>query len=310
VLGRRRGPRWARVGHGLYLPSDACGPHDELLAWSAVLPAAGAFTHLTSARERGWWLPPLPDDLPVFVAMAEHGSRPQRSGLRVLRSGSGPTVEWYDGVPLASPAETLLASARDLGLLDMVVMCDSAVHLGSCTLEDLQTVSRPRRRGAPMLRRALTYVDSRTESAWESMLRMLHVSCGVPVEPQYVLTDDAGLFVARADLRIVGTRTLHEYDGGDHLQRPRQRKDLARLRRIGDVAWTRRGYSSVEVLHQAVGILRDADRSLGRPHDPRRIRAWHRLLAGSLFTAAGTEKLRRRWGLPPSQPQLVEMGGC
>jgi hypothetical protein len=55
------------------------------------------------------------------------------------------------------------------------------------------------------------------------------------------------------------------------------------------------------VLHQAVGILRDADRSLGRPHDPRRIRTWHRLLAESLFTPAGTELLRRRWGLPPSK---------
>jgi hypothetical protein len=87
----------------LYLPSDPCGTHDELLAWSLVLPTSGAVTHLTSARERGWWLPPLPDDLSVFAAMAEHESRPQRDGLRVFRTASGPTVERCDGGPLASP---------------------------------------------------------------------------------------------------------------------------------------------------------------------------------------------------------------
>jgi hypothetical protein len=127
---------------------------------------------------------------------------------------------------------------------------------------------------------------------------VLHDVCGVPVEPQFILEDEHGSFVARADLRIVGTATIHEYDGGEHRKKARHRKDLARERRIGNVVWTRRGYTDAEVLHQAVAILRDADRSLGRPHRPERIRAWHALLARSLFSPGGTELLRRRWGLP------------
>ncbi len=55
-----------------------------------------------------------------------------------------------------------------------------------------------------------------------------------------------------------------------------------------------------DVLTQGVGILRDADASLGRPHRPERIRAWHVLLGQSLFTPAGTARLRTRLGLAPA----------
>ena len=185
-----------------------------------------------------------------------------------------------------------------LGLLDMVVLTDAALRMSSCTRDELSDLAGRPRRGAPMLRRALALADERAESAWESMLRMLHVACDVPVEPQHEVFDEAGLFLARADLWIIGTRTLHEYDGGAHLTRPRQREDLRRGRGLGNSQWLRRGYTSHEVLKQAVGVLRDADLSLGRVHDPRRIRAWHALLADSLFTAGGTEALRRRWRLP------------
>ena len=209
-------------------------------------------------------------------------------------------VRWVDGIPLAAPVETLLACARHLGLLDMVVPVDAALHLESCSAEDLRSVAGQRRRGAPLLRRTLRYADPRSESPWESMLRMLHVACDVPVEPQYQVFDENGAFVARGDLWIKGTRTLQEYDGAEHRATVRHREDLRRERQIGNTSWTRRGYTSQEVLRQAVGILRDADLSLGRVHDPHRIRAWHTLLADSLFTARGTEALRCRWRLPPA----------
>lgn len=286
------------MAHGLYKPTcEVDGPRQDLEAWRLVLPETGMFTHLTAAREHGWWLPPLPVDLPVFAAVPHGGPRPRRPGLLVCRHPGHVGSLIADRIVLATPAETLLACARDLELLDLVVLIDAALHLGSCTLQELETVAALRRRGSPMLRRALRYSDGRSESAWETLLR-LHVVCGVPVEPQYVLTDEHGSFVARADLWIVGTTTIHEYDGAEHRRKNRQRKDLARERRIGDVVWTRRGYTDVEVLHQGVSILRDADRSLGRPHHPERIRAWHALLQKSLFTPTGTATLRKRWALP------------
>jgi hypothetical protein len=49
-----------------------------------------------------------------------------------------------------------------------------------------------------------------------------------------------------------------------------------------------------DVLFGGSSILRDADRALGRPHEPERIAAWHELLRDSLFSATGRHRLVRR----------------
>lgn len=213
-----------------------------------------------------------------------------------LREGPSPTsprlrsdfpVVEHEGVLLTSPAETLLSCAADLELLDLVVLLDAALHLGSCTVSEIEAAAARRRRGAPMLRRGSARADGRSESAWETLLRVLHRVCGVPVEPQCVIEDEHGGFVARADLRIIGTTTIHEYDGGEHRKKTRQGKDLARERRIGSAVWTRRGYTDAEVLHQGIAILRDADRSLGRVHRPERIAPGTRCWRGRCSLRAG-----------------------
>ncbi|MFT4288648.1 hypothetical protein [Nocardioides sp.] len=84
-----------------------------------------------------------------------------------------------NGIVVTSVAEAVLAAARFLSLLDLVVLVDSALHLGRCTRGDLEAVATLRRRGAPALRRVLRYADQRSESAWETLLRMLHVACGI-----------------------------------------------------------------------------------------------------------------------------------
>ena len=297
VRGRRRGPAWCRVSYGLHRPAgDGPGRLEDLAAWQLVLPPSGRFTHVTAAELHGWWLPPLPDDLPVFAAMSADESRPQRRELVVSRHSHLTTSTTLCGLRVDPPTDVLVACARHLRLLDMVVLVDAALQHRSCMLEDVRSAAASRRRGAPMLRQALAHADGRSESAWETLLRMLHVSCGIEVEPQFLLLDEEGALAARADLRLRGTTALHEYDGEHHLSRPRQRKDLARARRIGNQTWLRRGYTSSDVLHQAVGVLRDADLSLGREHRPERIRAWHELLADSCFTPSGRSRLLRRLG--------------
>jgi hypothetical protein len=47
-------------------------------------------------------------------------------------------------IRLASAAETLLAAARDLGLLDIVILGDAALHLRDCTIEELQAAAAQR----------------------------------------------------------------------------------------------------------------------------------------------------------------------
>lgn len=296
--GHLRRAEWLRVAYGIYRARlDTPSALGDLRGWQLVLPESAAFTHLTGALVRRWWLPPLPADPPVFVGMSNDDPRPRRPGLIVCRHTRPGTSSEVAGLRVAEAPEILLAAARDLGLIDLVVLADAALQLGECTVADLSRVAGHRRRGAPALRRALPYVDPRSESAWESILRLLHQICDVPVEPQYEVRDTDGFLRARADLRITGTRRLPEYDGEAHRHSRQHAKDLTRERQLQDLGWQRYGYNSGVVLHNGLSVLRDADSALGRVHSPERIRAWYRLLGESLFTPAGTARLSARWEL-------------
>ena len=273
------------------------GSTDELKALRQVLKPSAVFTHLTAAREFGWWLPPLPHDLPVFVSQLASEPRTRRRGVYVLRHQAAIATTRLGGEVFASPAEVLLACARHLALLDLVVLLDAALHRNAVTATDLEAIAKSGRAGTPALREALRYADGRSESPWGSVLRMLHRACDIDVEPQRDFFAANGMFVARADLWLIGTDTIHEYDGSTHLSVAGQRHDLARLRRLGDEKIVRRGYTAKEVMGSAHLILADADRSLGRRYEPERLNLWYRWTTESCFTKTGRERLRSRLGL-------------
>lgn len=292
------GADWLPVTRGVRRRGGAADPwRADLAAWAEVLPEGARFTHLTAARLRGWWLPPLPDELPVFVALPPGSHRIRRPGLVAIRRSQETFVDVLSGLPV-DPVEKLLAAcARDLGVLDLTCLVDAALACGDTSADRLITEVRLGGRGVGHLRRSCALADARSESIYEVLLRVMHLVCGIDVEPQHVAHDEAGLFLARGDLWLQNTRVLHEYDGGDHLARRQQRKDRERDRRLGHADWIRRGYTREDLLHQAVAILRDADVTIGREHDPARIRPWHELLRGSTFTASGMFALRSRLGL-------------
>jgi|GEM_PF-5426278 len=122
------------------------------------------------------------------------------SGLLICRHPRALSAEAFKGLRITTRAETLLAAARDLGLLDLVILGDSALHLGHCTLKELQLTAAQRRRGAPQLPATLPLLDQRSESPRESVMRVLHVAAGIQVEPQKKIYDSFGRFVAGADL--------------------------------------------------------------------------------------------------------------
>ena len=291
-----------RVGTGLHRREegpDASGDPPgwgDLAAWQEVLPASACVTHLSAARVHGMWLPPLPPTLPVFVSMSDREHRPRRPELQVMRHTQPIATIRRGGVEIATPEETLLVCARHLELLDLVVLGDSALQLGLTTPERLAGTARRRRWGASRLARAIGWMDGRSESAWESLLRVMHRACGVPVVPQHVVRDGAGAFVARGDLWIVGSRMLHEYDGAGHREAGEFARGLDRDRRLLAAGWSRRGYTAPDLVLHPERILREADATLGRRPRADRLDPWLALHEESLFHARGQEALLRRLG--------------
>jgi hypothetical protein len=117
----------------------------------------------------------------------------------------------------------------------------------------------------------------------------------VEVEPQKKIYDDWGRFVARADLWVVGTRRLHEYDGEVHRDRETHRADLARERRLVEVDWQRIGFTSPQLVYEGGSILAGLDRLLRRTRDPRRLVRWEALLHDSLLRPSGRATVMRHW---------------
>jgi very-short-patch-repair endonuclease len=288
LRGQPRLRAYVRESYGVHrradLGDDLCA---QLQAWQLLMTDAGCFTALTSAALRGWWLPPVPLGAPVFMALQIDDPRPMRAGVRTSRHTREVAREELAGLRCASAPETLLACARWIGLLDLVVLIDCALHQEDCDVDQIRSVIGPRRPGAAALSRALAFADKRSESPYETLLRLLHVLCGIEVESQYAVLDQAGFEVARADLRIVGTNALPEFDGDEHEAAPRRVKDRRRDRAIERTGHVRRGYTAGDVLHRGITILQDADRSIGRSHDPSRIRVWHDQLRRSLFMPSG-----------------------
>ena len=298
VLGRAPRRTWDRFARGAWKrPGTTLSDDDLLRAWALVLPPTTGFTHLTAAAAYGWWLPEAPAH-PVFAAMPSSEPRPRRPGALVFRHPHPPEMQELRGLRLTTPAETLLALARDLTPLDLIVVADSAVRQGDVTLDELaQIVTGTRRRGAPALRALVPSIDPRSESAWESVMRLLHRAADIPVEPQHELTDDRGRFIARADLWICGTRRVHEYDGSVHRDPDAHAADLSRDRALSLAGWERHGFTKRHLLHDGASIIRASDELLGRSWDVCRVEAWEALLGASMLRSAGRLRVLRRWGL-------------
>jgi len=266
----------------------------DLQAWRLVLPPDAVFTHITAAWLFGWWLPRLPEHVPAFAATAAN-TRPRRAGLVCSRLEvvAGGLERW--GLPVDLAGEVLLRAARDLAVLDLVLLIDCALGRRDVTFDELEVLAKCGRPGCRRLRLALALSDARAESPWECLLRVFHTVAEIPVEPQAVILDELGSFVARADLLVLQTGDLHEYDGAHHGLPSQRTQDLRRLRRIQEANRIRRGFTAPDLVVSPGVTMHELDRVLGRAHDSRRVETWMTYLEESCLTAKGRLRLQNRW---------------
>lgn len=289
-----------RVSHGLGvrkrddLTSDQ-EFHRDLRAFLLVLPPGAVFTHLTGAQLLGWQLPNLPEQVPIFAAVAGSGPRPRRPGLICSRRVCKPEPVYLDGLPVDRAEDILLRAARELGLLDLMILLESALHLGHVDHDRMVEVLQSRRPGVRMLREAWRRATGKSESAGETVLQGFHTAMDVPFEPQAVLCDDDGLVIATADIHVLGTPFLHEYDGAHHRRKEQQKVDLRRERGLAGSSYIRKGFTLDDLLNHPVVVMHEIDKALGRPHSLQRLRRWRRLVDNSMYSEAGRERMMSRW---------------
>jgi hypothetical protein len=289
-----------RVSHGLGVRiREGLTPEEEfrrdLRAYLLVLPRSAAFTHLTGARLLGWQLPTLPEQVPIFVAVNQQDARPRRHGLIVSRLVGDRRATVRHGLPIEAPEEILLRAARDLGLVDLVVLIDSARHLGDVDPRRMEELLGSRRPGVRMLREAWRRSTGLAESAGETVLQQFHVAMQIPFTPQFEIRDDAGRLLARVDILVDGTMQIHEYDGAYHRGRRQHRSDLRRERNLTGTPYRRRGFVLDDLVNHPSIVMHEIDRGLGRPHDLRRLWSWQRLIDNSMFSETGRERMMNRW---------------
>lgn len=299
IRGQVRLVGFERLSHGLYQPTRPGLSADqaflrELHALLLVLPPGAAFTHMTAARVLQWQLPNLPDNVPVFAAV-RGDRRPRRHGLITSRLTHTSEVAVVEGLPIDSAEEILLRASRDLGILDLAIMLDSALRLGHvdpARLRALETSSRP---GCVRLRQAHSLADGRAESAGETVLRIFHEVMEVPVEPQASIYDHFGHLIGVVDLLVVGMDRAHEYDGAGHREGRQHTVDLRRERGWANSPYTRSGFTLDDLLNHPIVVMHELDRLLRRPHSLRRIQRWRTMIDESLYGERGRARVMNRW---------------
>lgn len=299
IRGEVRTAGHQRVAHGLYRPEiKGLGTHEtflrDLSALRLILPSDAAFTHITGARLLGWQLPKLPAQVPHFAAV-RGDKRTRRPGLICSRLTHESQTREVGGLRVDDPVEILLRAARDLGDLDLAIMVDSAVRLGDVTEASMAPILASRRPGVRRLHRVWAGREGGAESGGETLLRKFHDAMDVPTRSQVEIFDSSGSFVARADLLVVGTLNLHEYDGAVHRQSRVHRRDLRRERALAATPYTRRGYTLDDLLNHASVIMHELDRTLGRSHQSGRLRVWRSLVGDSLYSDEGRARVMNRW---------------
>jgi hypothetical protein len=192
-------------GSLLLYPDAVLAGHSALAAWG--LPVWGA--DLRRARlER----PVEHEVLTARLVIRPPWALPPALSPTPPSRASGPP-----GIPdrRVHPAVAVVQHCLDSGAASGLAAADAALHADVVRVEELEAVAGLVR-GWPRssrVRTMMAHADGRSESVGESRLRFGLAVAGIELEPQVVIADLQGRFVARVDFVVKGTKVIVEFDG-------------------------------------------------------------------------------------------------
>ncbi|MFH5209870.1 hypothetical protein [Antrihabitans spumae] len=212
-----------RVRPGVYCPAesatdlDAVARHRVLI--SSTVPkliVESVVSHTSAAVLLG--LPLWNTSLRKVTSTIDRSNGGRSSTHTHLRSApfAADEVTVIDGIPVFSPVRTVVDLARTLPFEQSVVVGDAAMQKFGLTHDELlDGLARwPRRPGAPAARRAIRFMDGRSESVGESRSRVRMHDAGLPrPELQFEVRGEDGIFIARTDFALPELGVVGEFDG-------------------------------------------------------------------------------------------------
>jgi len=176
----------------------------------------------------------------VWLTMPPGRNRANRRGVH-LHSADLPAshvTEVY-GMPVTTPARTVIDLARSLEFRAGVVAADSALHLKLVTKAELESVlvECSRWRGATKAGEVVAFADALSESVLESLARVVFRDCGLP-PPELQVWAGGAEVVGRVDFLWRRFRTVAEVDGRmKYANSVRAVRQLERDRQLRDAGY-------------------------------------------------------------------------
>lgn len=213
---------------------------DRALAIAPLLEPSQRFSHLTAAELQGMRLPEGRARSELHITYSNASRAMRRPGITGHRSRFPAAARTLDGaIRVSAPIDTWCECGEVLAVDDLVVMGDGLLSRRDpmATIGQLRRAvsRRAGRRGTARLRTALDQIRPNTDSARETLLRLMLIRAGLP-DPDInaQLRDRDDRLVAHGDLVWPQFGVVVEYDGRHHAE---SRKQFAiDIRRLNDIA--------------------------------------------------------------------------
>ncbi|GAA1825634.1 hypothetical protein GCM10009771_26560 [Nesterenkonia flava] len=205
-------------------------------------------SHVTAAWLYGLQLPHRLSQ-PLIDLTALHHCFGTDSRVRLHRVKSMPALHGIRGIPVSTPGQLFVDTARYLSLRELVCLGDQLVrepypqwehrtepHITLPALHADVTAQRGRR-GIGRARMALERVRVGSDSPPENLMRLALIDAGLPEPHLHILLNPADRFSPTGDAGYPGSKLVIQYDGEGHFNAEQQARDQRRNAAFESAGW-------------------------------------------------------------------------